>query len=272
MFKQTHKGDEQMYRIEITADSAAELKNKIAELAGEFTENVTVEAKTVNKFEEFVNDVETPTLMKQVGADKLTEKVEAEPSGDLDADGLPHDERIHASTKTKVGGNKWKRKRNVSDEEFAKVAAELRNKIAQIQIEIPAPPIVQPVVAAPVVEFTPDLSAPPVNFGAPVRVPEATAEVPHIPQPVVAPVIPQMPPVPQPVPQNNVVPVSFTTFLSSFAVLMQDLINTGKVNMEWVSAKTAKYGVSYVYEITSNLEKSKGFYADLVSEGLIGQG
>lgn len=45
----------------------------------------------------------------------------------LDADGLPWDHRIHAeSKKINAGDKKWKARRNVSDETFAQVVAELR--------------------------------------------------------------------------------------------------------------------------------------------------
>lgn len=46
---------------------------------------------------------------------------------ELDADGLPWDERIHASTKTKKQDGKWKAKRGVNAETVKQVEAELRS-------------------------------------------------------------------------------------------------------------------------------------------------
>jgi hypothetical protein len=61
----------------------------------------------------------------------------------LDKNGLPWDSRIHASTKTQNADATWRNKRGVSDEEIARVTAELRQVMA-----IPAPPA-PPVPGAP---------------------------------------------------------------------------------------------------------------------------
>ena len=45
---------------------------------------------------------------------------------ELDADDLPWDERIHASTKSKTQDGRWKKKRGVSEEEYNAVIAELK--------------------------------------------------------------------------------------------------------------------------------------------------
>jgi len=50
---------------------------------------------------------------------------------ELDSKGLPWDERIHASTKTKVADGTWKAKRGINDPALvARVEAELRARIA----------------------------------------------------------------------------------------------------------------------------------------------
>lgn len=49
---------------------------------------------------------------------------------ELDKNGLPWDERIHASTKTKTVDGAWKMKRGVSPEKVAQVEAELRARVA----------------------------------------------------------------------------------------------------------------------------------------------
>jgi hypothetical protein len=63
------------------------------------------------------------------------------PAGvDVDADGLPWDERIHAGSRKKLAKtDQWKKKRGVSDEEIARVEAELRQVMA-IPAEQPAAP------------------------------------------------------------------------------------------------------------------------------------
>jgi hypothetical protein len=52
---------------------------------------------------------------------------------ELDSDGLPWDERIHAATKTKTAKGAWKKKRGVDEVEFGKVAGELQEQIASAQ-------------------------------------------------------------------------------------------------------------------------------------------
>ena len=48
------------------------------------------------------------------------------PSGMLDADGLPWDGRIHASTRTCTAKGVWKKRKGVEDDETSRVVAELR--------------------------------------------------------------------------------------------------------------------------------------------------
>lgn len=55
---------------------------------------------------------------------------------ELDTDGLPWDDRIHASTKTKKQDGKWKAKRGVNAETVKQVEAELRQVMG---IDEPAP-------------------------------------------------------------------------------------------------------------------------------------
>lgn len=56
---------------------------------------------------------------------------EQAPAGvDVDVDGLPWDERIHASTKTKTADGRWKKKRGVSDDVKAQVENELHALMA----------------------------------------------------------------------------------------------------------------------------------------------
>ncbi len=57
---------------------------------------------------------------------------------ELDLDGLPWDERIHASTKTTIKNGTWKRKRGISEDLYNSVVAELR---ADYPEQTPAEPV-----------------------------------------------------------------------------------------------------------------------------------
>ena len=57
-------------------------------------------------------------------------------SVELDAEGLPWDARIHASTREKAATGKWRARRNTSDEVHATVRAELRQVLGAPQVTI----------------------------------------------------------------------------------------------------------------------------------------
>jgi len=59
---------------------------------------------------------------------------------ELDADGIPWDERIHASTKTKTAKNVWTKKRNVDEVLYGQVHAELQELHAAPLDDTPPPP------------------------------------------------------------------------------------------------------------------------------------
>lgn len=74
---------------------------------------------------------------------------------ELDVDGYPWDERIHASGRSKTAGGQWRKRRGTAPARVAQVEAELRNKIASIAVAAnptltvtPAPLTVPPPPAA----------------------------------------------------------------------------------------------------------------------------
>lgn len=59
-------------------------------------------------------------------------------TANTDADGLPWDERIHASTRSTKADGTWTRRRGVSDETYDAVMAELRASVAAGEAEVGA--------------------------------------------------------------------------------------------------------------------------------------
>lgn len=88
----------------------------------------------------------------------------------LDKSGLPWDERIHASTRTKNADGQWKRKRGIDEATVTQVEAELRQLMA---IPSPAPLTVTEVPQPAPSQETPAASAP-----GPVLVPAPPAPAP----------------------------------------------------------------------------------------------
>ena len=89
---------------------------------------------------------------------------------DLDAKGLPWDNRIHAGTKRKNADGSWTAKRGVDPALVAAVEAELRQVMgaapaAPLASAVPAPPPTAPI--APVVASAPQVTAPPAPAVAP---------------------------------------------------------------------------------------------------------
>ena len=93
---------------------------------------------------------------------------------DLDAKGLPWDNRIHAGTKRKNADGSWTAKRGVDPALVAAVEAELRQVMgaapaAPLASAVPAPPPTAPI--APVVASAPQVTAPPAPAVAPAAAP-----------------------------------------------------------------------------------------------------
>jgi len=85
--------------------------------------------------------------------------------GELDVNGLPWDDRIHASTRTKLVTGAWKNKRGIDATLLANVEAELKGDVA------PAPTPTPDVAPAPTP--TPDLAPAPAPDLAPAPTPDA---------------------------------------------------------------------------------------------------
>jgi len=75
---------------------------------------------------------------------------------DIDAAGLPWDERIHSSKKTVKADGTWTRRKNVADSLYEKVTAELKAGAAATSTpSLPTPPVAP--VAAPTLPTMPSL-------------------------------------------------------------------------------------------------------------------
>lgn len=112
------------------------------------------------------------TDAQTVGGDE-DESESFAPTGDLDSDGLPWDERIHSPNKATVKSGAWRKKKGVSDDLVKQVEAELRARAAGPVAQVNqggAAPFVPPSNANP---GFPSTSAPtaPVPAGGPATMP-----------------------------------------------------------------------------------------------------
>ena len=87
---------------------------------------------------------------------------------DLDAKGMPWDNRIHAESKGKIADGTWRKKRNLDPALVASVEAELR-QVMGAPAAAPLAPVPTPVAPiAPVPASVPQAIAPPAPAAAPV--------------------------------------------------------------------------------------------------------
>jgi hypothetical protein len=124
---------------------------------------------------------------------------------ELDADQVPWDERIHASTRNKNADGRWKRKRNVDDATYNSIAASLKSTAA-------APAAVAP------------------------SLPSVAAAAPSLPPPPVA-AAPSLPPAPAQAPE-------YTDLVALLVSNTNGPDNpTGRLTAEWIEAALKGYGV-----------------------------
>ncbi len=154
----------------------------------------------------------------------------------LDADGLPWDERIHASTKTKTAKNTWTKVRNgPKGDALAAIEAELRARagaptpMPPVAAPIPVPSVVAaplPLAAAPIPVPAPAVMAPPVPVADPALSPAPVPIAMPMPEavPVAAPIpMPVAAPAPAAVPTAIETAVAQATGTLDFAQFMQHL-------------------------------------------------
>jgi hypothetical protein len=128
--------------------------------------------------------VDTPAPLPE--APKYVAPKEKFEPGELDANGLPWDERIHSLGQVRTADGCWRRRRNVAENVVAQVEAELRRKLslhgATLAPAVESPPPPPPPATPEILLVTSVLSAPPP--------PPAAAEPVASPPPPSAPAAP----------------------------------------------------------------------------------
>lgn len=144
-------------------------------------------------------------------------------SVELDKNGLPWDERIHAGTKTKLNSGEWKAKKQVDPALVAQVEAELRARVAASPAPVAAVPAVPAAPVAPAVD-------PAAVFGA---------AAPGVPP---APTIPTAPPVAPLAPSVSADPATFEQLMPRITAA----VTAGIMPPTAVGAACAAHGVASV--------------------------
>jgi len=187
---------------------------------------------------------------------------------DVDAEGLPWDARIHASSKLKTEKGIWKLKKGVDKSIIPQVKNELRGRVniapAQPQTPVQHVTHVQPstqqyVQHAPIEAPAPQLQA------APQMQQQYTQPAPQVEQPVYQQPAPQMqaqvPAQPQVPQQLTSVGHTFETFSRDFPLILSELITHKKITQEYVEQLKAYFNTKEIWNLNDNqkMELFNGF-------------
>lgn len=102
---------------------------------------------------------------QQIAQDQDQDQGQASGAAELDAAGIPWDERIHAGTKTKTAKKLWTRKKGVDDALYDAVVASYKGTAPAAAAAAPA---TTPAVTAPAVATTPAITVPTLAPAAPL--------------------------------------------------------------------------------------------------------
>ena len=230
-----------MYQVTVKGRTLEELKHAVNDINVELHSGV----RPVNNVAKVLEEVTRPTIDLAEDEEEVASPYTAHSSEvaspvevpvaatpeyadtDLDAEGIPWDKRIHASSKSRVAKGTWRTKRNLDLALLAQVKAELLQAInlKANPIAIPAAPITAatPAVAAPVV--APPVVAPPV--AAPVVAP-----------PVAAPIA---------IPAGG---HTLESFKANMPMVIGTLITEGKLGQDYVNTLMAHFGVTEIWNVT----------------------
>lgn len=178
----------------------------------------------------------------------------------VDSRGIPWDARIHSSNKETVGGGVWRKRRGVEDSVVATVEAELRGSSpAPVKTAPPFGSMTQEQYKA-VVQ-----PAPMPTTEHRVALPEQGGVLNTMQAP--APVTPMFaPPTPVALPPNT---HNAESFRNNLINVLNDLVNAGKINHEWINQNKAQFGGKDVTQWHENQAACEGLFSLFVQHGLI---
>ncbi len=137
----------------------------------------------------------------------------------LDANGIPHDKRIHSEKPSRVAGNVWRKRKGVQETTVNEVTAELRARVAASGIASPAG------APAPATPATPPAPPAPAAPAAPA-----------------APVAPAAPPAPPPA--VNQAYTEFVQFVDAHRVTPANESNPhALISAQWLGDTLKYYGI-----------------------------
>lgn len=260
---------EQAFRLIIRASTAAELRERILDAAKAYgfeEKNEQLSLQPTRPLIEEVIKCEAPPVniaptIENTASEMITKNPpEAEESfapGELDVRGFPHDPRIHTVKPTKLRDGTWRygRGAHITDELIQSVEKELSAKMKsapQVQVASPFGNFTSQAVAAPV-EAPPQL---PVEWNAPPPKPPVVSE------PVATSYAP-----PTPISATRAA-YDFNSFRTNLLMLINDLMNSGKLKKEYLKQLCDYFKVEHIYDIIPQEDKCRELFEGWASQGL----
>jgi len=163
--------------VDLTADTG-KLREVLAEVAADDVPVSPVAASAEGNAPSAQTDTANiaPSASENAPSAESSSQSDASPTTgnvELDTDGIPWDERIHASTKTTTADGKWRKRKNVDEVLYGQVHAELQELHAAPLDDTPPPPA----------SSTPDENAPTDDTDVPPPpVPDASAGFSEFPE------------------------------------------------------------------------------------------
>ena len=258
-----------MFTLNVSGNTVAELKDKVAELHAELNGNVIIDDLKIKpekvipekprKILAAVPETEVVKTQPEPAAPNPIHKIAAssayghmanpEPTessfegtdvSEFDKDGLPWDERLNSPLKVKDRFGRWKKRLGVSVEDRFRVIEELKGNI---KTKPPEPE------AAPLAPVLPDMNEPAFEVPAPTF---AAAE--------------PMPTAVQPAYEPS---INLEHFKNNFSVVMSDLFSTKKITMEKVQQLCEIARVQQAWQIPTNETSLQAVYNNMVQERLL---
>lgn len=187
----------------------------------------------------------------------------------LDANGLPWDERIHAGTKTMTEKGVWKKRKGVQEPQIREVETELRARmaaspaVAAAPMEVAHPQVgAVPVMVNPAEMFggQPGATSAPLPSPAPAVDPRVVVR----PQPVAAaPMAAPQPQMPAPQPQGPV--QDFPTLMN----IIQQLFNNQVIDPTYMANLNGRLGAAAITDISQDPNRIAQAFAMLRADGKI---
>lgn len=217
-----------MFKLTVEAETIEELAFLVSAHHNELSSITKAKAAPSGFGEALANHIMPPVVTTSADVAEITT------DGQLDADGLPWDERIHSSSKKLTAKGVWARRKNIDDSVFNQVVNQLRGGTVNVQPAVTVPNI------------------PPVQYN-PLNIPQVL-ENPPAPLPAFLQNMNVAPAAPAPVPPAPIAPIAPTPAAQTIGDLfnkIQQLFADNKADAAYVISLQNRIGQQFQVQISS---------------------